>query len=119
MASEVELTVEWEAPSAFYGYFDADRVADTYEALIADEGRTTRILAGLDGDCAAGVDPAELSRYEEKAHELITAHGATVVCLYDASSLPPAFIEVATRRHGLVVEDGAVRRNERFEYQPA
>jgi hypothetical protein len=26
---------------------------------------------------------------------------------------------VATRRHGLVVEDGAVRRNESFEYQPA
>jgi hypothetical protein len=119
LASDVELAVEWKEPSSIYGDFDADRVAGTYEALIGGEARTTRILAGLDGDCAAGVEPAELSRYEDKAHEIITARGATVVCVYDASSLPPALLEVGARRHGLAVEDGVVSRNERFEYQPA
>jgi hypothetical protein len=119
LASDVELTVEWEEPGSIYGDFDADRVAATYEALVADESRTTRILAGLDEECADGVDSAELARYEEKAHEIITARGATVVCLYDTRSLPPSFVDVAARRHGLAVEDGAVRRNERFEYQPA
>jgi predicted nucleic acid-binding Zn-ribbon protein len=119
LESDVELTVEWEEPHAIYGDFDADRVAGTYETLVADESRTTRILAGLDAESAAGVDPAELSRYEEKAHEIITSHGATVVCVFHEGSLPPAFLEVSARRHGLAVEDGAVRRNERFEYQPA
>jgi hypothetical protein len=119
LASDVELKVEWEEPSSIYGDFDADRVAASYEALIAGESRTTRILAGLDGECAEGVDPSELSRYEKKAHEIITAHGAIVMCLYDAGILSPAFLEVSALRHGLAVEDGAVRRNERFEYQPA
>jgi hypothetical protein len=119
LASDVELAVEWEEPSSIYGDFDADRVAATYEALVAGEARTARILAGLDGDCASGVEPTEFSRYEEKAHEIIITHGATVVCVYDAGSLPPSFLEVGALRHGLTVEDGAVRRNERFEYQPA
>jgi hypothetical protein len=88
LSSDVELTVEWEEPSSIYGDFDADRVAATYEELIAHEARTTRILAELDSDCAAGVEPTELSRYEEKAHEIIITHGATVVCVFDADSLP-------------------------------
>jgi hypothetical protein len=34
--------------------------------------------------------------------------------------LPPEFIDVANRQHGLEIgEDGGVRRNESFEYQPA
>jgi hypothetical protein len=119
LASEVELTVEWEEPSAIYGDFDADRVAATYEGLIASDDRSTRILAGLDGECAAGVEPAQLARYEEMAHEIITAHGAIVVCVYDQSALPPTLLEVGTQRHGLAVEDGGVRRNDRFEYEPA
>ena len=81
--------------------------------------RTTRILAGLDAETAKSVDPAEFARYEAKAHEIITSHGATVVCLYDERALPPAFLEVSSLRHGLTVEGGAARRNERFEYEPA
>jgi hypothetical protein len=119
LAPDVELTVEWEDPSSIYGDFDADRVAASYEALIAGESRTTRILAGLDGESADSVDPAEFSRYERKAHEIITSHGATVVCVFDERALPPAFLEVSALRHGLTVEGGAARRNERFEYEPA
>ena len=102
-----------------YGDFDPDRVAAMYETLIGSDERTTRILAGLDGETAQGVAPEELSRYEAKAHAVITDLGATAVCLFDMSSLPAAFEDVNARRHGLLVEDGAVRRNERFEYQPA
>ena len=117
---EVELAVEWETPGAIYGDFDADRVASTYEALIENEGSTTRILAGFDEEAAEGVDPNELARYEVKAHAIVTNLGATVVCVFDVRSLPPEFIEVAGRQHGLEIgEDGGVRRNERFEYQPA
>ena len=117
---EVELAVEWETPGTIYGDFDADRVAATYEAVIANEGRTTRILAGFDEESAEGVDPAELARYETKAHAIVTSLGATVVCVFDVRSVPSAFIDVSGRQHGLEVgEDGGVRRNERFEYQPA
>lgn len=117
---EVELAVEWETPASLYGDFDADRVAATYEGLIRDEGRRTRILAGLDSESAEGVDPQDMERYETLAHQIVTDHGATVVCVYDVRALPPRFIEVTAARHGLAIDDaGAVRRNERFEYQPA
>lgn len=118
LAPEVELAVEWETPGSIYGDFDADRVAAMYEALIMEEPRTTRVLAGFDEESAEGVPPSELARYEELAHAIITAHGATVVCVFDRTTLPPDFVDVSPRRHGLMVEDGAVRRNERFEYQP-
>ncbi len=119
LASEVEPAIEWQDPLTLYGDFDADRVAAMYDALIGGESRTTRILAGLDGESAEGVEPAEFARYEAMAHRIITGHGATVVCAYAERSLPPAFLEVTARRHGLSVEDGVVRRNERFEYEPA
>jgi hypothetical protein len=119
LESEVEQKVEWKAPSSIYGNFDADRVVATYEGLIAGESRTTRILAGPDRESVEGVEPAEYSRYEVIAHSIITGHGAIVVCVYDASSVPPDFVDMTERRHGLLVEDGgAVRRNERFEYEP-
>ena len=117
---EIELAIEWETPGSIYGDFDADRVAATYEDLIENEERPTRILAGFDEESAEGVSPSELARYEVKAHAVVTRLGATVVCVFDVRSLPPEFIDVAGRQHGLEVgEDGGVRRNERFEYQPA
>jgi hypothetical protein len=119
LEDDAEPTVEWEDPRSIYGDFDAERVTGKYEGLIAGEARTTRILAGLDGESAAGVAADELARQEVLAHAIITEHGATVVCVYDARSLPPEFLEVTARRHGLAVEDGTARRNERFEYQPA
>jgi hypothetical protein len=118
LASDVELSVEWEDPSSIYGDFDAKRVAAMYDALIRAEPRTTRILAGLDGESAEGVDPDEFARYESMAHEIITAHGATVVCMYDERSLPTEVIDMSMRRHGLSVDEGGVRRNERFKYPP-
>ena len=118
LAPDVELIVEWEDPRSIYGDFDADRVAAMYDALIGGVPRTTRILAGLDGASAEGVDPAEFARYESMAHEIITSRGATVVCAYDERSLPPEFLDVSARRHGLSVDESGVRRNERFEYQP-
>jgi len=117
LAADVEAMVEWEDPRAIYGDFDADRIAAMYDALIGAEPRTTRILAELDGESANGLDPDELSRYESMAHEIIISHGATVVCVYDERSLPPEFLDVSARRHGLSVEASGVRRNERFEYQ--
>ena len=119
LAPEVEAIVEWEDPRSIYGDFDADRIAAMYDGLIGAEPRTTRILAELDGESAKGLDPDELARYESLAHEIIISRGATVVCVYDERSLPAEFLEVSARRHGLSVEEGGVRRNERFEYQPA
>lgn len=119
LAADVEVLVEWDDPQSVYGDFDADRVAAKYDALIGGEPRTTRILACLDGPIAEGVTADELARYEAMAHTIITDYGATVVCLYDARSLGADLLDVAARRHGLAVEHGAVRRNERFEYEPA
>jgi hypothetical protein len=119
LAPETELAIDWREPSSLYGDFDADRVAAMYEALILEEPRPTRILAGLDAESADGVEPGEYARYEATAHAIITAHGATVVCAFDAIALPPAFLEVSAVRHPLSVDDGAARRNEQFEYQPA
>ena len=116
---EVELALEWEDPRSIYGDFDPARVADSYEALIASESRTTRILAGLDAESAAGIDAGDYARYERMSHGVITSGGAIAVCLFSASALAPDLIDVAARRHGLSVEDGAAHRNERFEYQPA
>ena len=119
LAADVEVVVEWDDPQSVYGDFDADRVAAKYDALIGGESRTTRILACLDGPSAEGVTADQLARYEAMAHAIVTDHGATAVCLYDARSLTAELLEVASLRHGLAVEDGAVRRNERFEYEPA
>ena len=118
LAADVEAMVDWEDPGSLYGDFDAERVAAMYDELIGGESRATRILAGLDGESAKGVDPDEYARYEAMAHEIIIRHGATAVCVFDAASLPPKFIDVSARCHGLSVEEGGVRRNERFEYQP-
>jgi DcmR-like sensory protein len=119
LSPEVESAVQWNEPRDFYADFDADRVASTYEGLIVDVPRTTRVLAGLDRDCADGVDPEDLARYEAIAHDIITRLGANVLCVYDSGSLRPELIDVAVRGHGLSVKNGAVRRNERFKYQPA
>jgi hypothetical protein len=117
LAPGVLGTVEWQEPGEVYADFDADRVAAMYDEMIGEEPRTTRILAGLDS--ADGVDAGEFDRYERLAHEIVTGRGANVICLFDSRVLPPEFIELAVRRHGLAVSDGAVRRNERFEYAPA
>lgn len=119
LAADVELLVEWEDAEQIYGDFDADRIASMYDALIGGEERTTRVLAQLDDGLAGGVPPAELDRYEVAAHSIITSHGALAICLYDAGSLDPAVLEIGARRHTLAIEDGAIRRNERFEYQAA
>ena len=119
LGPDVELTVEWQHPRSLYGDFDPELVASKYEALIESESRTTRIIAGFDEESAEGVAPAELARYEEMAHAIITSHGATVVCVFDRDTLLPDFVDAGSRRHGLTIENGAVRRNERFEYQPA
>lgn len=116
LAPEVQRGVEWDEPSAFYADFDAERVAGTWEALILEEGRPARILAGLDRRCAEGVDAEELTRYETVAHGIITRLGANALCVYDKRALSPELIEVGARRHGLSIEDGDAHRNERFEY---
>jgi hypothetical protein len=118
LAPDAELAIEWEDPRLVYGDFEPDRVAARYEAIIAADERGATILAGLDPETAKTVDPAEFARYEAKAHEIINSYGATVVCLYDERALPPEFLEVSAARHGLTVEGGATRRNERFEYEP-
>jgi hypothetical protein len=41
------------------------------------------------------------------------------VCLFDERAMPPAFLEISSLRHGLTIESGGTRRNERFEYEPA
>ena len=120
LAGDVELAVEWEQPASLYGDFDADRVAAMYEALIAAESRTTRILAGLDASPPRTSSRRSSARYEETAHEIITsARRDRRVRLrrgLAARRLPRRRARSATAS---LVEDGAVRRNERFEYQPA
>ena len=119
LAPAVEAAVEWDDPRSIYADFDADRVAGSYETLISSEQRTTRILAGPDAVSAEEIEVGEYERYERLAHGIITANGAIVVCVFRAGSLPPRLVEAAAHRHGLSVEDGAVRRNDRFEYQTA
>jgi hypothetical protein len=120
LASDVQSAVEWQPPVLFEGDFDAGQAAARYEALITAEPRAPRILAAPDGESIADVDADAFGRFEAMAHTVITGHGATVVCVYDTRAVPPAFLDMTERRHGLLVENGgAVRRNERFEYESA
>lgn len=119
LAADVNVLIEWHATDAVYGEFDADRVAAGYDALLAAEPRTVRILAVTNSEIAVGVEPAEAERYERLAHELVARHAATVVCLYDTRGLAEEYLGAATRRHALTVVEGEVRRNEAFEYTPA
>lgn len=111
--------VEWQDPREVYADFDVERVAALYDDLLAADPRTTRILAALDGECLMDIPAEDFDRYERRAHDVVTSHGANVLCAYDASSLSHEMLEVAARRHTLEVTGGAARRNERFEYQPA
>jgi hypothetical protein len=116
--ASVAADVDWHDIAEIYRDFDPDRIADTYETMILGEQRPTRILAGLDEECAEGVETSQFDRYERLAHAIITSRLATAVCVFDSGSLPEEFIEVAMLRHGLVVSETGVRRNERFEYAP-
>ena len=119
LARDVESAVEWMPPVSFDGDFDAGQAAAGYEALITAEPGATRVLAAPDGESVANVDADTFGRFEAMAHAIITDHGATVVCVYETNSVPPGFRDMTERRHGLLVEEGgAVRRNERFEYDP-
>jgi DNA-directed RNA polymerase subunit RPC12/RpoP len=118
LAPDVNVLVEWQDPRAIYGDFDADRIAGMYDALIGSEPRHMRILAVCARDWASGADPVEWNRYERMGHDIVTRHGATVICMYDTRGLDPAFLDVAAHRHPLSVDDGVVRRNESFEFQP-
>jgi hypothetical protein len=118
LGSEVTPAVEWQPPVSIPGDFDPEGQAADYEALITADARPARILAGPEP--ASGVDADDFSRFEAMAHGIIADRGATVVCVYHGSSVPARFLDVAERCHSLLVQDGgAVRRNERFEYQPA
>lgn len=118
LGTDVEAAVEWQPAFLIDDDFDAERAAAGYEALITADSRRTRLLAGPDSESTADADVDEFSRFEALAHSIITEHGATVVCVYDASAVQPDFIDMVGRCHGLEVAGDAARRNERFEYQP-
>jgi hypothetical protein len=116
LTDEVSGAVDWHDAADIYGDFDPDRVAETYESLIEAEERPVRLIAGPPG--VETMTPEELDRYERLAHAIVNDRGAVALCLFDTTVIPPEFIEIASRRHGLTVTDGTVRRNERFEYAP-
>ena len=116
LTDEVANAVDWRETGDIYGDFDAERIVATYEAIIAAEDRPVRLIAGPDSAETITLD--EFDRYERLAHEIICERGAVALCLFDSSLLPEEFIELASRRHGLTVSGGVVRRNELFEYAP-
>jgi hypothetical protein len=118
LGADVNVLVEWQDPLAIYGDFEAERVAAMYDALIGAEPRAVRILAILNHACTADITPSEFDRYEAMAHDIVNRHGATAICMYDARGLDPAFLDAAARRHPLAVADGAVLRNDSFEFAP-
>jgi hypothetical protein len=117
LTDEVANAVDWRDTADIYGDFDADRIAESYEAIIAAEDRPVRLIAGPDSAETITLD--EFDRYERLAHSIVCDRGAVAVCLFDATLLPAELIELASRRHGLTVLGGIVRRNELFEYEPA
>jgi hypothetical protein len=119
LAEDVNVAVEWVDPALIYGDFDADRVAAMYDELVGNEPRQMRILAVLDRTSADGVDPSEMHRYECAAHDILNRHGAIGMCLYDSRDLDEGFIDAASARHPLRMQDGAVLRNDEFEFLSA
>lgn len=118
LAPDVEVVVDWREPVSLYGEFDSEQVCAMYEEMIATDPRPMRILAGMDRAAAAGVSAEQLDCYERVAHGIITKHGATVVCVYGTEVLPADLMAIAETRHTLFIQDGVVRRSERFEYAP-
>lgn len=118
VARDVRDQVVWRDSREIYCNFDAERIATMYETLIVGEPLDMRILGVIDEVCVDGVDAAELARYEALAHQIITVHGATVICMYDCRSLDGEYLAAVARAHTLCVDDDEViRRNEAFEYQ--
>src|SRR4051794_12939479 len=65
----------------------------------------------------AGRDPADVRtylRYEAAANVAFSGYDATVLCPYDASSLPSDVIEDAQRTHPEVIEHGQRRPSRAF-----
>ena len=118
LAPDVRVLVEWTDNIEIYGDFDPDRVAAMYDALIGAEPRVMRILAVFDRACAASTTAEELERYEARAHDILNRHGAIGMCTFDTRGLDPRYLTTGARGHGLCVLDGAIRRNDLFEYQP-
>lgn len=117
LSDDVADSVDWHETRTIYGDYDADRIAGLYDEIIDGEDRVVRILSGPDRSDTMTLE--ELDRCERLAHEVVIDRGAIAVCLFDSGLMPPEFMDLAARRHTLAVAEGAVRRNEQFEYAPA
>lgn len=109
--------VRFEEPAAAYADFDPRRLIRWYEDIVAGTDRNVRVLAGPDGDSAAGIAPDDWRLYEQLIHDRVHELGVTGLCLYDGPSLPGEFMAMATRAHPLLVmRRGELLRNPKFRY---
>jgi len=113
--------IAWEPPSDTYGpTFGPDLVIERFREIAELEDRPVFVLGCADEPIQHFASIEGWTRYEQMAHETAVEYGMTVLCLYDARVHDERMLRAGLRTHGLEVglEDGELRRNEAFDYEP-
>jgi hypothetical protein len=109
-----------EAERLYGPGFDPEETTREYDQLVKHLNQPVRLLSGPEGECAAGIHPDELRRYERIAHQLVSDLNATALCVYDSRRLPISFSPVAIEGHPLISRNGGeLCRNADFRYESA
>lgn len=111
--------VAWEPASDTYGpTFSPETVIDRFREIAELEERPVFVLGCADEPIQDFTSLADWMRYERMAHELAVEFGMTVLCLYDVRVHDERMLRAGLKTHGLRLDEGELRRNEEFDYEP-
>ncbi|HEX8123758.1 MAG TPA: MEDS domain-containing protein [Solirubrobacteraceae bacterium] len=111
----------WEPPSDTYGPTFAPRQAiDRFIDIAESEDRPIFVLGCADEPIQGFTSKEGWVEYERMAHEVAVQYGLTVMCLYDTRLHDAEMLRAGLSTHGLRADpdDGELRRNEAFDYEP-
>ena len=101
----------WEHAYLQDGHFDKNRQLSLIERLLAD-GKTTRIIGGLEWSMLDRPGVEDLIEYESKLNDVVEKYTAsTVCCTYDLSRMSSSVVMDALRVHPAVIIGGIFQVN--------
>jgi hypothetical protein len=103
-----------DSSTVYVAPFDGGTLVERVVEIGREEATPLRIVGQPPGDALLIAPVEEWERYEVIAHEACVANGIAALCLWDASAIPPALLDIVRRSHSLIDRDDAMRRNPDF-----